>query len=568
MNRIKEIGLVLILIAIFAIPRLAGLGAWTSIDEPFWLRQSANFYYALGQRDFENTVYEYHPAVTTMWIISGGMLLYFPEYRALGQGYLKPGKFATFFPEHDKDPLQLLIVSRTIQVAVIVILLILVYFLLRKLIDRQSAFFTTCLISLSPFFLGHSRLLNHEGMLSLFLLVSILSMLVYLYADQKLFFLFLSSLAGALGQLTKSSGLPLFPIIMLALVIHAFGIREKNLWRKTLDTVKALGIWLFMLAAAYVLCWPGMWVAPGKMLYEVYGNAFSYAFVGARMSVLPSLNSSMINFGDLKAGFTHNWNDLIWHTTPITWVGILLGIWQAVIYTKNKTDSNYRLLTLYSAILAVSFLVMFSALKYYNPPHYILTSYVALDLIAGLGWSYTIISSANRWPQLINRGSVRIMLGVLAILQLAGAASYYPYYITYANPVTKALESNTQNPVLDITGYGVGVDQAAAYLSQKADVNSMTVMSVHGLGSFSYYFPGTTVTINYFTSSVIDKEFLENLKLSQYVVIDYYNQKRTDNLALLDEIKPEKTIWIDGLEYLHIYRTTDLLARVEASQQP
>jgi hypothetical protein len=30
----------------------------------------------------------------------------------------------------------------------------------------------------------------------------------------------------------------------------------------------------------------------------------------------------------------------------------------------------------------------------------------------------------------------------------------------------------------------------------------------------------------------------------------------------LEGIEPEKIIWINGLPYLYIYRTTDLLARV------
>ena len=105
MSKLKDIGLIAALLAISAAPRAPGLGRFTSLDEPFWLRQGANFYYALGQREFQNTIYEYHPAVTTMWIIAGGMLAYFPQYRALEQGYLKPGKFDAFLPAHGKDPL-------------------------------------------------------------------------------------------------------------------------------------------------------------------------------------------------------------------------------------------------------------------------------------------------------------------------------------------------------------------------------------------------------------------------------------------------------------------------------
>ncbi len=195
MYRRKEIVLVLLLIIVSAIPRLAGLGRFTSLDEPFWLRQGANFYYALGQRAFENTIYEYHPAVTTMWVVTAGLLLYFPEYRSLGEGYLKPGKFDLFLPTHDKDPLQLLTVSRAVQVIIVIILLVATFLLLRRLFDDLAAFFATGLISVSPFFLGHSRLLNHEAMLALFILVSVLGMLIYLHRDRKWWLLLTSSTA-------------------------------------------------------------------------------------------------------------------------------------------------------------------------------------------------------------------------------------------------------------------------------------------------------------------------------------------------------------------------------------
>lgn len=46
--------------------RLPGLMQFVTLDEPAWLIFSANFYFALSQGDFTQTVYDYHPAVTTM----------------------------------------------------------------------------------------------------------------------------------------------------------------------------------------------------------------------------------------------------------------------------------------------------------------------------------------------------------------------------------------------------------------------------------------------------------------------------------------------------------------------
>ena len=91
----------------------------------------------------------------------------------------------------------------------------------------------------------------------------------------------------------------------------------------------------------------------------------------------------------------------------------------------------------------------------------------------------------------------------------------------------------------------------------------MTVLSIHGYGCFSYYFPGKTTTINEITLDDIDAETLETLRGSQYVVIDYHYQSTSNLMGGLEGIEPEKIIWINGLPYLYIYRTTDLLARVD-----
>ena len=86
-NRITDILIYIVLIVVILTPRISKIDSFVTLDEPSWLSQGANFYYAVAQREFENTVYEYQPAVTTMWIIAFGMLAYFPEYRALEQGY-------------------------------------------------------------------------------------------------------------------------------------------------------------------------------------------------------------------------------------------------------------------------------------------------------------------------------------------------------------------------------------------------------------------------------------------------------------------------------------------------
>ena len=79
------IALLLVILTIF-IPRIMELGQFVTPDEHLWLTRSANFYYALGQRDFAATNQIYHPGVTTMWIGTAGFLSRYPEYRGSGIG--------------------------------------------------------------------------------------------------------------------------------------------------------------------------------------------------------------------------------------------------------------------------------------------------------------------------------------------------------------------------------------------------------------------------------------------------------------------------------------------------
>jgi hypothetical protein len=65
-----EILIILCLTVLILFPRLVGLDAFVSVDEPDWLKFGANFYHAIGTGDFGSTIYEYHPAVTTMWVVT------------------------------------------------------------------------------------------------------------------------------------------------------------------------------------------------------------------------------------------------------------------------------------------------------------------------------------------------------------------------------------------------------------------------------------------------------------------------------------------------------------------
>ncbi|MCC6261305.1 MAG: glycosyltransferase family 39 protein [Anaerolineales bacterium] len=549
--------LTLLLLAFTLIPRLASLDSFVTIDEPFWLSVGANYYYALGQREFQNTVYEYHPAVTTMSVITAAFLVDFPDYRGFGQGYfdVDKEKFDPFLIEHGHDPLHLLYLSRLFQVALIVLFALIIFYLLAVLIGDEKAFLAVALISSAPYFLGHSRVLSHEALVAFFTIASILGLVAYLEFERKWWYLFISAVSAALAQLTKSSAMAMFPSIALILAFAVFEQAKKVSFKTALlNHLKILGLWFVQLGLAYFILWPGMWVAPGKMLYEVYGNAFSYAFQGARLQVTHELQPSTFSLASLHGSAERFISQVFIKETPLAWLGLLFALYAVF---RQETAPQIKRLILYLLVNAAMFILLFSAAQGRNSPHYIMASHVSMDLIAALGWCILLGSWEMKWAT-ANQFAVRAGgAAVLILFQLFSAASNYPYYYTYNNPI--AVAALGYAPASD---YGEGFEQAAVYLNQKPKAEELTAFAFRGRGPFSYFFKGKTIILNpLFVEEPQMASMLERIKQSDYLVINDAFAPRTPNTQRFVDalgIEPEHSIEIKNISTLRIYRVADL----------
>ncbi|MBI5962592.1 MAG: phospholipid carrier-dependent glycosyltransferase [Chloroflexi bacterium] len=560
-KRITDIAIYVVLIVLFLAPRVPKIGSFVTLDEPSWLSQGANFYYALGQREFQNTVYEYQPAVTTMWIISFAMLAYFPEYRGFGQGYLdyEKGRLDPFLYSHGKDPLALLYDARLIQIFVILVLFLFLYYLLQRLIPNHIALFAILFASFDPFHLSQSRLLDHEAMLSLFVMVSVLALAIYLSQERRIIFLLLSGIAAGFAQLTKSSAIAILAPVGILLLIQIFQERQGGFFKALISISKIFAIWIAVLAATYFIFWPGMWVAPGKMLYEVYGNAFSYAFQGARLKVTGSLEVSQFNLNSNIYGIWEVARVFLGRTTPLTWLGILLGF--AIPFTRDRELVRpYRQLFTLLVTTAIAFIAMISIAQGRNSPHYILTSYLAWNLLAGLGWFHFVEWSVSRISPI--RAQQIKYAGVLFILffQIWSAASFFPYYFTYQNPLH--VETGTERDFPQFP-YGEGLEVAAQYLASLPNAKDSTVLSYYGRGCFSYFYPGETVGFRpFWIDGAHAEDLLNAIRSADYLVVYQANQgqaeKYTPYLNILSSVKPLREIWLNGMKYVIIYKVDDL----------
>jgi len=381
------------------------------------------------------------------------------------------------------------------------------------------------------------------------ILVSMLAALVYLYSRRQMRYLAISGAAAALALLAKVPAITLFPLVGLMFLVRL--IEERGGARIILRYAAGLGLWALVVATVYILLWPGMWVAPGVMLYEVFGNALSNAFQGGRLAATQELRPETYS---LEFGGIILYLKLVFlKTTPVVWLGGLLAL--AGLFVKKGSRIS-KLIVVYFVLLSISFVILFGLAQGRNHQHYILTTFVALDVVAGVGlaWGYGWL--AERAPVFQKRAIQVALLGGILLLHGAGALPHYPYYYTYTNPLAGVLLDDSQAAGV---GYGEGLELAGEYLTGKPGAGDLKAMAWYAAGPFSYYFPGQTY--NLLINEVVEDDYIERMKASDYLVIYFIDQKRVHMpqklLESLETIPPEHTIWINGQEYIQIYRVKD-----------
>ncbi len=556
-GKYPEILTYFILLIAFLAPRLTQLNSFATLDEPYWLSMGANFYYALGQRELQHTVYEYQPAVTTMWIVTAAMIAYFPEYRGLGQGYLEfeKGALDPFLLAQGRDPLVLLEYARFIQVVLISILFLLLYHLLGRIFSKPIAFFVTLFASLDPYLLGQSRLLNHEGMVSLFVVLSVVAFYIFMTQDRRMPYLVLSGVLCGLAQLTKSSAMAILLPIGLLLLWQVYQEKRNDWGRAILEQAKYFGIWLGVVLITYVVFWPGMWVAPLEMLRVVYGNAFSYAFQGARLSAITEeVQAAPFSITGVFVGMWELIKVIIWRTTPFTWLGGIFAVSSYFVSNSSLAGTARKFLNL-MFLTAAAFVLLFGVAQGRNSPHYLLTTYLSLNIISALGWCFLILWLGQRIGE-PRRLQIQYLLGLLLCgFQMWSALSFYPYYFTYRNPILYSMGAYREFPQKP---YGEGLEQAAAYLAGLPGAKDSVALTYYARGCFSFFYPGETTRFKpYYVDDGYEGEFSQALQSADYLVVYYAAQIQSDRydsfFEALSEVTPLHEVWLNDYKYVIVY---------------
>jgi 4-amino-4-deoxy-L-arabinose transferase-like glycosyltransferase len=415
-------------------------------------------------------------------------------------------------------------------------------------------------IALDPFHIGLTRLLHLDGLLSNLMLLSLLALLHYMQ-NRRFLSLGISGVIAGLSWLTKSPGFFLIPIAGILFLLET--IREmrtesipwlRSFWRWTIIG----SVWVLIGAFIFFALWPSMWVDPIGSFSRVLGMARSYAEEGHASPVF--FNGQLFADGSIGPEYVHFYAyTFAWRATPVVIVGLFLAL-TAFILRRDLLVPGIENRTFVGLILLISIFYIIMTLGSKKFDRYFLPAHGPLLLIAAAGWSalfrWLVERFQNRSAALRSEWAVPALVLLPALIHSIGAIDTAPYYLSYYNPL---LGGARVAPRVMQIGWGEGLDQAARYLNQKPNLGNLHVSSWYALGSFSYFFKGHSHYIHA-NLEISDNQMEEVLERQYAVVYIHQWQRHTPErlLELLSRYEPEKTIWIDGIEYVRIYNMRDI----------
>jgi hypothetical protein len=539
----QDIWLAVLVVVVALVPRLLNLQQFLTADEPkSWFGRSIQFANALVTGNFAATYDSPAPGVTTMWAGTLGLLL---DY--IRQGF--PGDLALFLAKVPFDPLDpsILPLIRLPVVLVATGTALLTFTWGRQILGRNTALLAALLLALDPFLLALTRILGHDGLVTLFMWLSLLAFLRATLIGPKTdrTMLVTSGLLGGLAFLTKYPAL--FLGAFIAVILLVFHWRRHQTWWGTLRTwtIEIL-LWSVAAGAVFVFLWPAMWVDP-------VGRVLAIANDALRASGSAHPKGSFF-FGQPVAdpGTSFYLIVSLFKTTPVVLLGVLLSL---ITLFAGWRKGYYAEPWFKATVIFILFSVLFWAVVTAGgkkQDRYILPAFPSLAALAAIGYMYL--------PRITGRQSLarrlQTILGpVVVVAQFLFIFPYHPYYFTYYSPLFGGGERATQTIVV---GWGEGLDQAATWLNQQPHASETDVVAWYST-TFEPFFAGNAIY-------KVDEEKISRTPkpglAADYVVL-YVNQLQRElpsagALQFFEVEPPVHTVTLNGIDYAWIYPSVKL----------
>ena len=548
------------LFVVASVSRLFSLGAhWTS-DERGWLDHSTVFMAAVDMGAFSETLVTFHPGVITMWLAA----------------------LRTFFTEPHISVQGLALARWFIGVGLLIGIGV-AAMLLYRLFGRWVALIGATFLSFSPLFLAQSRRVHTDALAATFVLLTVLSLLLYCGTPQKRRYLIGSGIAFGLACLAKSNSLIL--LLWVPICFALFRNREET-WRQFF--LRGLGAGLCFLSCTLLtvfMLWPLFWNSTflifglcllGVTLFAcrelqrgthgrltlylasvvVVGVVSGYmvrtvwrVFDGVAWAITTPHNLEHFFLGQVlyDPGWLFYPLVLCTETTPLTLplaFGACLFLWRKR-YHEGYARQFRIALALVAVVLLFTLCLSLTSKKF---SRYLLPAFPIIEILAAIGffeflkWGYSYIDSRfgiEAIPQKLTFSIVTILC--LLLIQILPILRLHPYYGTYYNLCFKLTDIRK----IITVGAGAGYDLASKYLNKKPNAEELHVQTFPQSAQFFLpYFTGQVHWANAGEEVIPDYEVV-HLRESQ---AGWVPQTGTLNGEL------EHVITLNGIDYVWIYR--------------
>jgi 4-amino-4-deoxy-L-arabinose transferase-like glycosyltransferase len=407
-------------------------------DAVNWHFRSEQFIVGLKTGDFSKTYQHYHPGVTLMWLMGVPIELnrqLNPQDRVYTE--------ANFLRLHQLAKYSLI----AAQLALSVVLL----WTLKAILGLNKSLITVSLFTFEPFFLGNSRLLHMDVLLSLLIILSLTCAYKH-YLHRSVSSILLAGFFAGLACLTKSVGLATPVFIALCLLILA---ARTHTARK-----QALGYIVAFLAATVgtvFMLFPALWINPTGVLSDIYSEGLR---VGTRRG------HEQVILGDAVDVAGPGFYPLVLalKTSPLIWLGVSLTIWQCVRNRRKFQDDTRQ----FSAYVLLFYLLYLGGMSMASKKldRYMIPLFPALGIVAMTGITNTC---AHLTTTKTRRGWYFSLALVTGIGVVYPSLKLYPYYFTYTNPVFGS--ATAANAIVGQKPFGIAIPELKQLLAQRYGAN-------------------------------------------------------------------------------------------------
>ncbi len=407
----------------FVLVRLPSLGHDSfNTDVWRWKARSYDFGNGVSNGDFKRTLQMYHPGVTLMWLGSAGVQINNTYAGFKGQSLVADDDVGIIF---QLDFIQKLLVVCAQGFAVAFI-----FYALRNIFGYKYSLISLFILTLEPFYLGLTRMFHLEGLVSNFMLVSVVWLYYYFLDIKNRKRLIVSALFAGFAILTKTSAVFLIPFCALTTFIYVFrNGKYKNLKEVSekgfLKKIKRFGyiffLWFAVAFLTFVAFWPALWVIPGRVFQTLYEGIASIGVGG---------DHTHYYFGNLvdNPGSSFYFVVLAFKSS----IYLLLGFFGS-LFIRKKLPEHYRNF-LDFLLVFIFFYFLQLTIPSKKLDRYILPMLVVMSLASSIFFVWVFEKFKFN----------KLKIGLFLILVVFTALFLHPDYLSYYNPLFGGIKTGVK----------------------------------------------------------------------------------------------------------------------------